>query len=154
MSATDTKQYVGKPTVSAVPYHALVHVIRVFEYGAAKYNRGNFLRSAPPATGPLVLPTPEETRWARYVDAAGRHVLQAGDAANHRADGLISKEEYFRRQVDPESGLLHAAHAVCGLLMALQQAVEAGLIPPDPGPGNPVPAQLSPGTERAVRGAL
>lgn len=70
--------------------HALEHVAKVSTYGANKYSR----------LGWVHVPDGE----LRYFDALGRHLL-----------------EYAKgNKVDPESGLLHLAHASWNVLAVLE----------------------------------
>lgn len=69
-----------------LPSEALDDVIRVMDYGRKKYARDNWRYVS--------------DGYRRYLAAAYRHI-----AAIHRGE-----------QIDPESGLPHAAHAVCCLM--------------------------------------
>jgi hypothetical protein len=83
------KHDAGKADWSLLPLASLEPVVRVLEFGAAKYAREGW-RSVPDAK-------------RRYFAAALRHLAkhQAGEAA------------------DAESGISHLAHAACNLLFLL-----------------------------------
>jgi hypothetical protein len=87
--APGVKHDAGKPDYSLLPLSALEPVVRVLEHGAAKYGRTNYLALA--------------GARERYLAACLRHLaaFQDGEA------------------VDPESGLPHLAHAICGLIFVL-----------------------------------
>jgi hypothetical protein len=89
-----------KPRWSLLPWKALGEVVAVLEYGAKKYAPDNW-RIVPGAV-------------ARYKDAAQRHMAAI----------LIGEDK------DPETGLRHAAHAVCCLLYLL--AFQRGDVPEVP----------------------
>lgn len=76
----------GKLDWTLLPVEAIEDVVKVLEFGAQKYGRSNW--------------TKVEDGHRRYLAAAYRHLV------------AIQKGEQF----DPESGLPHAAHAVCCLL--------------------------------------
>lgn len=79
----------GKLDWTLIPWRGLKPVVRVLEFGAAKYSRGGWR---------LV-----EDADRRYLAAAFRHLTAYADG----------------ERVDPESGLPHLAHAVCCLLFML-----------------------------------
>ncbi len=89
MSQGGVKHDGGKPRFSLLPWSSVRHVVDVLEFGACKYAVNNWQRV-------------DDARQ-RYTDAALRHV--------------IALAEGERR--DPESGLSHAAHAVCCLLFLM-----------------------------------
>jgi hypothetical protein len=80
----------GKLDYTLLPIKALDEVVKVLEFGEKKYGRDNW-RSVPNAE-------------PRYLGAALRHVF------------AMVKGEVF----DTESGLPHAAHAVCCLLFWME----------------------------------
>lgn len=69
-----------------VPFEALSGTVRVLQYGARKYSRGNWKRVA--------------DAKARYLKAALRHLLAASDGV----------------EFDAESGLDHVDHAIASLI--------------------------------------
>jgi len=81
----------GKLRLSLVPPHGLAHVAEVMQFGEKKYAAHNFIQE-----GGLGM--------TRCVEAAMRHILshQQGET------------------MDPESGLMHLAHAAASLLMGLE----------------------------------
>lgn len=121
----------NKPQLSQVPYDALVYASKGFEYGCApwKYKRGNYL-----------IPTPDLLaafdRLALYLDAGLRHLTKVTTAMNRArgctdmADADLKAGAYAE---DPESGLPHLVGGVCSIMMAIQQAVDAGLLPAELG---------------------
>lgn len=119
----------GKPQLSQIPHAAQVYASRSFEYGSQKYERGNYLR-------PTVDRLADFDRLASYLDAALRHITKVTTEMN-RARGCTDKSEIDLKTaaacIDVESGLPHLCGAMCSIMMAVQQAVDAGLIPADPG---------------------
>jgi hypothetical protein len=84
----------GKARISTLPGRAIEVVMQVGEFGAKKYGDHNY-RGGMPVT--------------KYLDAAYRH-------------GFV--EWLFKgKDVDPESGLSHLAHAAWNLLAALEQTL-------------------------------
>lgn len=83
------KDDAGKAQLRLLPWEALAEVAAVLEYGVKKYSEGNW-KQVPDGRN-------------RYLDAALRHLgaLAAG------------------QELDPESGLHHAAHAACSVLFLL-----------------------------------
>lgn len=95
--STDTaKADAGKPHPSYVPVEIIEAVMRVREYGNAKYHDPDNWQTVEPE---------------RYHDAMLRHVIRAW--ANPYA-------------VDPESGLMHIEHVACNIafLLALKNKEE------------------------------
>lgn len=121
----------GKPMLSEIPHAALVYAARGFEYGHSpgKYERGNYLR-------PQVDLLADFHRMQFYLDAVFRHGTKLTTEMN-RALGCTdkTKEDLIKaaNTVDIESGLSHLTGMLANLMMAVQQAVDAGLIPADPG---------------------
>lgn len=133
----DLKQSAGKPQVSQRPFAPAIWAARVYEYGASKYARGNYLRDTDL--------TPED-RASNYLDAAIRHLYQQAEqleryrgealyaAADKSAAGLgLDGPGYILLALDEESGLPHLAHALVSLEMLIAQLVQAGAAPKDPG---------------------
>lgn len=79
----------GKPDWTLLPVKPLVTVIRVLEHGLVKYSRDNWKQV--------------KDGRNRYLNAAFRHLASISDG----------------EWLDEESGLPHAAHAVCCLLFLL-----------------------------------
>ena len=73
-----------------LPYDALEEIVKVMEFGARKYARGNF------ASG-------EGLEYTRVLNSLMRHIL-----AFSRGEDL-----------DPETGISHMAHAGCNVLFLL-----------------------------------
>lgn len=73
-----------------LPYDALEEIVKVMEFGAKKYARGNF------ASG-------EGLEYTRVLNSLMRHIL-----AFSRGEDL-----------DPETGISHMAHAGCNILFLL-----------------------------------
>lgn len=89
----DMKYDGGKPKVGTLYEYfpnALMKVAEVSTFGCDKYKRGSFID----------VPNAHE----RYTDAMHRHFLS----------------EMLGEKLDPESGLLHAAHAAWGALCRLE----------------------------------
>ncbi len=118
-----------KPTLSQLPKAGLSYASRAFQYGASgkKYGPGNYLR--PPAAGSDV------ERLLDYISAAQRH-LAAWSTEIMRSLGEGRHARPMNEAcyaADDESGLPHVCHALASLLMGVQQAVDAELLPADPG---------------------
>lgn len=121
MSDKKIKTAAGKAPLGLVPAQALVGAARVFEYGARKYAPGNYY-SASLSDG----------AGRRYVSAALRHLAEMQlPNGLHTADSLAA--------IDPESGLPHLDHVLCGLMMLRSILVKDGVLPADPGPGREPP---------------
>lgn len=90
----------GKPKLSMYPTNAMIEVTKVWEKGLEKYPKDNWKQLYGPETIPAVL------------DSALRHIIEMLDG-NH---------------FDKESGLLHAAHAICNLQMAIEWYYKEGLV--------------------------
>ena len=88
------KHDTGKPEWVYLPWAALEQVVRVQDYGSAKYSRDNWRRV--------------ENLENRYMSAALRHI-------SAHAQG---------QQLDPESGLPHLAHAITSLLFVLENMID------------------------------
>jgi hypothetical protein len=80
----------GKPDWAILPLAASEEIIKVFEFGAAKYARGNFLQG-------------NGLSYIRVLNSTLRHVYSFMRGEN----------------LDPESGLSHLAHAGCNIYMLL-----------------------------------
>lgn len=96
LAAGGAKADTGKPHPSYVPVEIIEAVMRVREYGTAKYKSPDNWKTVEPE---------------RYHEALLRHVLRAWN------------DPYA---VDPESGLLHLEHIACNVafLLALRKEKE------------------------------
>lgn len=114
---------------------------RVCTYGSIKYQRANFLR-------PLgKTPKADFERFRAYLRAAQDHigetldVMEKLEASNPDLNNLrdlalacyAADTSPGNEHVGP-SNLPHVAHAAASLMMGIQQAIDAGLLPKDPGP--------------------
>ncbi len=101
---------------------------RAHQYGEEKYAKGNYLRPQLQGT--------DLDRMLDYIAATKRHLSAAADSIiryigkGRNAQGDANKAAFAP---DKESKLPHLAHAVASLSMLLQQAVDSGLLPEDPG---------------------
>jgi hypothetical protein len=78
----------GKPQYHYIPLHALDGAVKVFEFGATKYNPFNYKRGQG-------LPD------VSFIDSCLRHISAYNSGEN----------------LDPESGLHHIDHAIVNLIM-------------------------------------
>lgn len=107
----------GKAPLNLVPLRAITGAARVFGYGAKKYAAGNYH-------------TADDDQIAnRYIGGLLRHLADC-----QRPDGLYDWTS-IATGLDPESGLPHIDHAICGLLMLRALATKHGALPADPGAG-------------------
>lgn len=119
----------GKPQLSQFPLAAMIYATRAFEYGNSKYERGNYLR-------PTVDTLADFDRLLAYIDAGLRHLTKVTLEMNRvRGCTEMSKVDLMAGAIctDLESGLPHLCGAITSIAMGIQQAVDAGLIPADPG---------------------
>lgn len=127
---SDMKQGMGrKPPLAQVPPALLNYAARAHQYGADKYQLGNYLREAPEGMTDM-------DRLLEYISAAQRHLAAWADSIIRHLGGGKNRAldlDTACHAPDSESGLPHAAHAAASLGMALQQAADAGLMPLDPG---------------------
>jgi len=93
------------------------------EYGAEKYQRGNY-HGQPPV--------PPELRYLGYIDAALRHLSKVALATN-QAIGTGGDVPLACAVQDPESKLPHIDHALASLLLAIECGVVDKILVPDPG---------------------
>lgn len=133
MSDQKIKTAAGKPALNLVPLRALKGASRVFTYGGKKYAVGNFLKAAM-----------EDGAGGRYIGAELRHMSDL-----QGLDGQFTPESLAG--LDPESGLPHIDHMLCGLIMLRSIMIKDGVLAEDPGEGlePPVLHQALP-TERLV----
>lgn len=142
--AKDLKAALGngsKPDLTHVRGSPMRYMARGCEYGNAKYERANYLRSA----GDTVRDDFERLRG--YTRATINHLVAMLDAMEHHQanDPNLEDDEGLKRAAyaaDTDatpgakvgaSGLPHIAHAAASLMMAIEQAVDSGLLPDDPG---------------------
>jgi hypothetical protein len=111
-----------KAPLHLIPLHALIGLARVIEYGAVKYNPGNWVNN------------PGDDAHALYVGACLRHLkdMQEAGGLRTRAGAVV---------LDAESCLPHLDHAIASLVMLREILTINGDLPADPGPGRP-PARL------------
>ncbi len=127
----DLKAGVGgkKPQLSHMPPGALTWAARAFQYGSTKYARGNYLR-------PTVDRLADFDRLEAYIDATLRHIF-AVTREMEWMRGNTGMEQGYQFLVgafpDGESRLPHLCHALCSLMMAIQQGIDAGILVEDPG---------------------
>lgn len=123
----------AKPQLSQLPRNALVHCARVLEYGSDKYARGNYHRPAPEGVSDV-------DRLLGYLDAIARHTTAVTDEIT-RARGTGGDERAACATPDlddgdgrfPASALPHLAHLLASATLAIEVAVNSGLLPADPG---------------------
>lgn len=129
----------AKPDTTHVRGGIRRYIARACEYGSAKYERANYLR-------PTDNPAEDFERFRAYLRAAQDHIqavldnmetLQAHQPALDNPSEL--RTAVTSPDSDPASGdvgpsrLPHVAHAAASLQMAIEQAIQAGLLPSDPG---------------------
>lgn len=135
-----------KPDITHVRSVFLTYTARPCEYGDDKYERANYMR--PTGDGPHDVPTAEDFRRFRaYLRAAIGHIMSTLDSMErHQSQdpNLVDVEGMkvaaYAVDTDAKPGqkigaslLPHVAPACSSLNMAIQQAVDCGLLPPDPG---------------------
>lgn len=120
------------------------YIARTCEYGTAKgYERGNFLR--PTGEGPHPEPTSADfERLTAYLRAAIDHASRTLDSMEHHravdphlqdVDGMKAAayaEDTDQSNAFPSSRLPHLCGSAASLMMAIEQAVDCGLLPADP----------------------
>ena len=122
----------SRPKMSIIGRHAAVYDVRGKEYGADKYARGNY--HGPPPDG--VTP---EARVIGYLDALIRHATAITQAYNEALGtggdtrAAIAVADLEASGGFPASGLPHLAHLAAGIDIAIECAVQDGLVPADPG---------------------
>jgi hypothetical protein len=126
----DLKAGVGgkKPQLSQVPIGAMTWIARAMQYGCSKYERGNYLR-------PQVDKVADLDRLSAYIDAGLRHIYAVTTEIEWMRGNtdLSGPHTLIGAYPDVESKLPHLAHALCSLVMAVQQGINAGILPEDPG---------------------
>lgn len=126
MSDQKIKTALAKALFGLIPMRALTGVARVFAYGARKYLPGNY-HSA----------TLDDGAGQRYVSAAQRHLAEM-----QLPNGLHTPESLAA--LDPESGLPHIDHVICGMIMLRSIMVKCGALAEDPGVGLEPPSAVAP----------
>jgi hypothetical protein len=122
----------SRPKLSILGRRSMIHQSRGNGYGADKYARGNYHGPAPEGVTP-------EARVMGYVDAAMRHLTAISDAYNHAvgtggdARAAIALPDLESSGGFPASGLPHLSHVLAGIGIAIECAVDDGLLPEDPG---------------------
>lgn len=129
---------VSKPIMAYSDYAGLVYDARQREYGNDKYKQtGNYLRPPPPGCSDV-------DRALQYLSASLRHTHKVchsiiRNLGNGRDSEPTLADAVYCRDTDtdetgfPPSGLPHIGGALTSLCMAIQQLVDAGLLPADPG---------------------
>ena len=140
----DVKEALGnsrKPDITHCRRSTMVYVARSCEYGSAKYERANYLRST---GGPM---RADFERFRSYLRAMVSHVVETLDSMErHQAndpnlediEGMKRAAQAADTDVTPDcpvgaSRLPHVGAALASGMMALEQAIAAGLLPADPG---------------------
>lgn len=127
---TDMKAGMGKKAPLAhVPQALMYYSSRAHQFGADKYRLGNYLQLPPSGVTDV-------DRLLEYISAAQRHLSKWADSiVRFQGDGVGKAKNILEAcfAPDDESALPHAAHVAATLGMAIQQAVDAGLMPIDPG---------------------
>jgi hypothetical protein len=133
-----------KPDTTHVRGTIRRYIARACEYGSAKYQRANFLRPVGLESGGFA---EDFERLRQYLRAAVDHLEATLDAMEYHQslDPLLEDDEgmilaAYAEDTDAKegcpvgaSGLPHLAHGAASLMMALEQAADAGLLPRDPG---------------------
>lgn len=135
-----------KPDLTHIRYAFATYTARPCEYGCDKYERANFLRAT--GNGPHSEPTAADfERMRKYLRAMVSHGLlvldsmerhQANDPKLVDVEGMkraayaVDTDEDVTGKVGP-SLLPHIAMCGSSLMMAIEQAVDCGLLPRDPG---------------------
>lgn len=122
----------SRPELSILQYNGMVYSSRATEYGADKYARGNYFGAPPANVDPV-------NRFAEYLSAAMRHLGKIAQAINI-AKGTGGDARAACADLDteasggfPPSMLPHIAHAIAGLMIAVECGINDGLLPADPG---------------------
>lgn len=127
-----------KPDVTHLRRSLAVYLGRACEYGDDKYERANYAR-------PTGSTAEDFARLRAYLGAALRHLLAWLDSLEHHqaGDPFLEDEAGMRAAAYapdtddspkfPASQLPHGAHLAASIMMAIEQATAAGLIPVDPG---------------------
>ena len=130
----------SKPDITHVRTPLMTYAARACEYGSDKYERANYLRRVEGMRAAF-------ERNRAYTRAAVSHLMRKLDAmeAHQSTDPNLTDVEGMKRaayaaDTDATPGakvgaslLPHDAHATASLNMAIAQAVDAGLLPSDPG---------------------
>ncbi len=121
-----------RPRLSILPYNGQVYAAGATTYGGDKYSRGNYFGPPPAAVAPV-------DRFLEYLDAAQRHIgkiaqainIAKGTGGDQRAACALPDDEASGGF--PASNLPHIAHAIAGLMIAVECGISDGLLPADPG---------------------
>ena len=111
------KTAAGKVQLNMMALRALKGCTRVFTFGGKKYKVGNYLKA-----------TMADGAGARYMGALLRHMADL-----QGLDGQFTPESLAN--LDPESGLPHIDHMLCGLIMLRAIMIKDGVLAEDPGEG-------------------
>lgn len=121
-----------RPKLSILQYNGMVYSASGTTFGSEKYARGNFHGPRPEGVEPV-------DRFLEYLDAAMRHIGKIAHAINV-AKGTRGDQIAACALPDdeasggfPASNLPHIAHAIAGLMIAVECGVADGLLPADPG---------------------
>lgn len=85
----------GKPCMSDIPQKSLMSVASVFNYGARKYSKFNYIHG---------------TKWLRYYDAAQRHMYSwmtgedIDESTHHHIDHAIASLMMLRENIHLNRG--------------------------------------------------
>lgn len=134
---TDLKAVVEKARLGHIPYAAKVYGARAGEFGDDKYHApGNYLRAFPDDTerGKVI-------GVLRYGESVDRHFSRVmtsimrwlGNGRGAAASGAAAVGVVDDTDGEISSFLPDLAHAYMALGMMIQKAVDAGLLPVDPG---------------------
>ena len=121
-----------RPKLSILQYNGMVYSAAGTTYGADKYARGNYFGKLPTGVSAV-------DRFLEYLDAAMRHIgkmahainVAKGTGGDQRAACALPDDEASGGF--PASNLPHIAHAIAGLMIAVECGVTDGLLPADPG---------------------
>lgn len=138
----------AKPDLTHVRTSLGIYTARNCEYGSDKYDRANYLRPVNPEGYTPETPTKADfERLRAYLRAVISHTQQALDSMErhqatdpHFVDVEGMKRAAYAVDTDETPGakvgaskLPHVGGACASLMMAIEQAVLAGLLPADPG---------------------
>jgi hypothetical protein len=119
-----------KPELGLIAKAPQIHIARTHQWGNFKYlEAGNYLRPPPEGMSDL-------DRFMKYLSGVRRHLEDVLDMCmRFRSRGRLapSSAQEAVGTPDKESGLPAIGAAATGLCIAIQQAVDAGLLPEDPG---------------------
>ncbi len=130
----------SKPDITHVRTALMTYIARACEYGSAKYERSNYMRSKDS-------PKEDFERFRAYLRSGVSHFVKCLDAMElHQANDpdLEDVPGMMRACYAPDtdetpgakvgaSQLPHVAHGCAGVMMSIVQAVLCGMLPEDPG---------------------